>query len=370
MSLETQQVDAVVVGAGPIGIETAIELRRRGIDAVIFEAGALGHTISWWAPQTRWFSSNDRIAISGVPLQTIDQSKASREEYLNYLCCVVDQFEVPIKTFAKVESFQSVGHNDDPTWRLSVAGRTRLVEAKAVILAIGGTDFPNRLDVPGQSLPHVDGYLREIHRYHGRRVLIVGGRNSAVEAAIRLHRGNAKVTLSYRGEGLPSDGIKYWLRPEIEGLIGSGAIPAWFNSRVIQIDADAAILRINSPSGEEEIRVEADDVLTLIGYRQNQELFSNLGILSEDSDPKPIYDPATMQTPRKGIYVAGTAIGGTQSSKYQVFLENCHDHAIKIADHLQSRLNHQPPGVKPASVHRHSDSQESLRQRIGMQPES
>lgn len=359
------------MGGGPIGVETAIELRRRGIDTLVLEAGVLGHTISWWAPQTRWFSSNDRIAIAGVPLHTVDQSKASREEYLNYLRSVVDQYQVPIKTFAKVESIEAFGGSDNYRWRLSIVGQSESLETKAVVLAIGGTDFPNRLNVPGESLPHVDGYLREIHRYHGRRVLIVGGRNSAVEAAIRLHRGGARVMLSYHGESLPTDGIKYWLRPEIEGLIRSGSVPAWFHSKVLRIETDAVILQTRALGGDDEqICVEADDVLTLIGYRQNQDLFSKLDILSDDSEPKPVYDPDTMQTQRPGIYVAGTAIGGTQSSKYQVFLENCHDHSIKIADHLQSRFNRQRSLLKSASVLRQPGSQESLRQRIGMQPES
>ncbi|TWT92182.1 NAD(P)-binding domain-containing protein [Neorhodopirellula pilleata] len=363
-------VDAVVIGGGPIGIETSIELRRRGIESLVCEAGALGHTIAWWAPQTRWFSSNDRIAIAGVPLHTVDQSKASREEYLNYLRSVVDQFHVPVKTFTKVQSLVPVDQSDEPKWRLAFAGQTNSLETKAVILAIGGTDFPNRLNVPGESLPHVDGYLREVHRYHGRRVLIVGGRNSAVEAAIRLHRSGARVMLSYHGESLPTDGIKYWLRPEIDGLIRSGSVPAWFHSRVIRIDSDAVHLQVQTPAGEEEVRVEADDVLTLIGYRQNQTLFQELGILSDELEPKPIFDPETMQTPRPGIYVAGTAVGGTQSSKYQVFLENCHDHSTKIADHLQRRFDSRRSTVESLSLHRQTESLDNLRQRIGLQPES
>ncbi|WP_146404859.1 NAD(P)-binding domain-containing protein [Allorhodopirellula heiligendammensis] len=384
----------VVVGAGPSGIETAIELRRRGVDAHVFDAGPLGHTISWWAPGTRWFSSNDRIAIAGVPLNTVDQAKASREEYLNYLRSVVDQFAVPVNTFHRLVSISPIGdqaHDADNRWRLGfrrtlgeasasdkrttgqstcegLAEAEFFVDAHAVVLAVGGTDFPNRLGVPGEELPHVDGYLREIHRYHGRRVLIVGGRNSAVEAAIRLHRGGANVSLCYHREQLPSDGIKYWLRPEIEGLIRSGSIQSYFGARVAEITPSTVTLRAEDlDDAQSRTTIDSDDVLTLIGYRQDQSLFEQLGIVSDSSSGSPLFDAETMETEREGIYVAGTAVGGTQSSHYQVFLENCHDHPRKIADHLcgtRATL----PEVSERETLEARDA--GLRRRIAWQPES
>jgi len=394
----SETLESVVIGAGPIGIEVAIELQRRGLRAQVFDAGPIGHTISWWAPCTRWFSSNDRIAIAGVPLNTVDQAKASREEYLNYLRGVIDQYQVPVTTFSRLVSItENSGDARDgaamlSSWKLRLrrvdarltSGFLRersaensandlgdadfFVNARSVVLAIGGTDVPNRLGIAGENLPHVDGYLREVHRYHGRRVLIVGGRNSAVEAAIRLHRGGARVSLCYHGERLPEDGIKYWLRPEIEGLIRSGSIEKFFASRVVEITNSAA--RIETTGRDNSIAsqvVPFDDVLTLIGYRQDKTLFSELGILSDSPSGAPVYDPETMQTSRGGIYVAGTAIGGTQSSKYQVFLENCHDHAGKIADHLCRSID-------PTMVERGQRSgdrrDQGLEQRIVWQPES
>ncbi|EMI52340.1 NAD(P)-binding domain-containing protein [Rhodopirellula sallentina] len=407
-------VETVVVGAGPIGIETAIELQQRGLPARVYDAGPVGHTISWWAPQTRWFSSNDRIAIAGVPLHTVDQSKASREEYLNYLRGVVDQFDVDVRTFHRIVSIEPIAQewdgngearqeNDtDPPaslarWRLGMArvndqrssengwepDPAFFVDARSVVLAIGGTDFPNRLGVPGEDAPHVDGYLREVHRYHGRNVLIVGGRNSAVEAAIRLHRGGAKVTLCYHRDQLPDDGIKYWLRPEIEGLIRSGSIDAFFRSRVTAINGPEVTITTGQSPGETTSRkIAFDDVLLLIGYRQNPRLFGQLGIVSDAPSGAPVFDPETMQTTRAGVYVAGTAIGGTQSSRYQIFLENCHDHPKKIADHVCSETgvasgpegDTQPvaAGSERGAVMRERAGRgdQGLRQRIELQPES
>ncbi|MCC9658440.1 NAD(P)-binding domain-containing protein [Rhodopirellula halodulae] len=358
--------DVVIVGGGPIGIETAIEMRRHGIDAQVFEAGPLGHTISWWAPQTRWFSSNDRIAIAGVPLYTVDQAKASREEYLTYLRSVVDLFQVPVQTFSKVQTIES--RPDDPRrWQVQV--QSNWIEASAVVLAIGGTDHAAKLKVPGENLPHVDGYLREVHQYHNRRVLIVGGRNSAVEAAIRLHRVGAKVTLSYRGEELPTASIKYWLRPEIDGLIRSKAIETLFQSRVTQITAERVDLEQTLPDGRtHSLHMPFDDVLTLIGYDQDKTLFKQLGIQMEDPGDKPVFNEETMETERPGIYVAGTAVGGTQSSKYQVFLENCHVHAKKITRHLlDGGLGKSDAELKPEKK---QSAPKSLSKQIEMNPES
>jgi thioredoxin reductase (NADPH) len=373
-------LNTVVIGAGPIGIETAVELRRRGIDAHIFDAGPIGHTISWWAPGTRWFSSNDRIAIAGVPLHTVDQAKASREEYLNYLRTVVDQYQIPVHTFHRLVRLEPIGEQANANrWRLGFVRTQDAVKPVAitdadlslnvhsVVLAIGGTDFPNRLNVPGDDLPHVDGYLREVHRYFGRRVLIVGGRNSAVEAAIRLHRGGARVSLCYHGEQLPVDGIKYWLRPEIEGLIRSGSISAYFGARVAEITRDHVRLHSSDQADSSSTFVEVDDVLALIGYRQDTTMWQQLGIVSNAESAAPVYDPDTMQTPREGVYVAGTAIGGTQSSRYQIFLENCHDHARKIADHL---CGESVNTLLEDAVQQRVECLTGLQQRIALQPES
>ncbi len=368
---DNQFCDVAVVGGGPIGIETAVALRQSGFNAQILEAGPIGHTISWWSPGTRWFSSNDRIAICGVPLNTVDQSKASREEYLNYLRSVIDQFDVPVQSFTRVVDIQP----DGDQWRLTTAATrpeagmperlrtarlSSTLTARAIVLAIGGTDLPAKLNVPGEDLPHVDGYLREVHRYHGRRVLIVGGRNSAVEAAIRLHRGGARVLLSYHRSELPGDSIKYWLRPEIEGLIRSGAVEAHFNSRVVSIAPDHVMLQ----TGDDTARLPVDDVLTLIGYRQDPTLWDCLDLPRSGPSQRPVYNESTMQTPRPGIYVAGTAIGGTQSSKYQVFVENCHDHAFRIVEDLSRRIDVKTGHSDPKSL------DQSLAARVQLQPES
>ncbi|MCC9600199.1 NAD(P)-binding domain-containing protein [Stieleria sp. JC731] len=322
-----------IVGAGPIGIELGVALKRAGIEAEIFDAGPIGQTIAWWAPQTRWFSSNERIAIAGVPLLTVDQSKATREEYLMYLRSVVTQFQLNVHPYCPVVDVQPATHGFCVTTK--PGGNVKAWSARAVVLAIGGTDHPRKLGIPGEDLPHVDGYLRETHRYFGRRVLIIGGRNSAIEAALRLHHAGAKVSLSYRGEALPEDGIKYWLRPEINGLLKAGRIENLIGTEATQITSHSVSLRRKSDG--KIVEVPADDVLSLIGYSQEKTLLQSAGIHLLDSVQRPEHDPATMQTNVPGIYVAGTAVAGSQTSKYKTFLENCHDHVDKIVSHLSGK---------------------------------
>ena len=319
--------EAAIIGAGPIGLELAVAMKRAGIDYVHFDAKQIGYTVSWYAPQTRFFSSNERIAIAGVPLHTPDQTKSTREEYLTYLRSVVEIFDLRINTYEPVIDLQ---HRDE-TFKLITrpAYGERSWWAKRVILATGGTDRPRRIGCPGEDLPHVSHYFSDPHQYFRRKVLVVGGKNSAVEAALRAHHAGAQVSLSYRRAGLPEESIKYWLVPEIRGLIRSGRMPGYFNSNLVEIMPDHVRLRFDE--GQEK-RVDADVVLLLTGYEQDNALLKCAGIdLCGDCDV-PEFNPASMETKIPNLYVAGTAIGGTQD-KYTVFIENCHEHVEKIMQH-------------------------------------
>ncbi|CAN5484311.1 NAD(P)-binding domain-containing protein [soil metagenome] len=324
-----------IIGAGPIGIELAVALQRAGIDAIQFDARQIGYTISWFAPQTKFFSSNERIAIAGVPLQTADQNKATREEYLAYLRGVVQQFGLRINTYEPLVGIDRVDSAFVLTTRLASGDRTYRVGK--LILATGGTDHPRRLNIPGEDLPHVSAYFNDPHTYFGKRLLVIGGKNSAVEAALRCHSAGASVAISYRRDRLPDKSIKYWLLPEINGLIGAGRIDAYFQSTPTQIYPDRVTLR----RGNESFDVPADFVLSLIGFEQDNTLFKIAGLKIAGDCGAPIFDEATMQTSVPGIFVAGTAVAGTQD-KYRVFIENCHVHVDRIVNAL---VGASPPPV-------------------------
>jgi thioredoxin reductase (NADPH) len=331
--MESLSTDVAIIGAGPIGIELAVALKRAGIDYQHFDAKQIGYTISWFAPQTKFFSSNERIAIAGVPLMTADQSKATREEYLAYLRSVVTQFGLKIHTYEPLVGVEK--QSGEFALTTDARGTTRITRAKRIVLVTGGTDHPRRLHIPGEDLPHVSAYFRDPHTYFGKRLLIVGGKNSAVEAALRCHNAGAKVAMSYRREIFPEKSIKYWLLPEINGLIQSKKIDGHFLTQPTKITpTHVTLCRAN-----ETFDVPADFVLLLIGYRQDNTLFKLAGIELRGDCGAPVYDEATMETNVRGIYVAGTAVGGTQD-KYRVFIENCHVHVERI---LAALTGHTPP---------------------------
>src|SRR3954469_13186117 len=199
----TRNTDVIIVGAGPIGLEMAVALKRAGVDYLHLEAKQVGYTISWFAPQTRFFSSNERIAIAGAPLQTPDGGKCTREQYLTYLRSVVEQFDLQVHTYEPVTNITRFGDDDGFELTTRHAAGPRKYRCRKLILATGGTDHPRKMNVPGEDLPHVDHYFTAPHLYFSKRLPIVGGKNSAVEAALRCHNAGADVAISYRRERLP-----------------------------------------------------------------------------------------------------------------------------------------------------------------------
>jgi len=334
--------EVAIVGAGPIGIELAVALKNAGIQYLHFDARQIGYTISWFAPQTRFFSSNERIAIAGVPLATPDQGKCTREQYLAYLRAVVEQFSLKINTYEPVVNIQREGDVFQLTTRQGGGkGEELKYRVRKLVLASGGTDRPRPIDVRGIDLPHVSRYFQDPHTYFQQDLLIVGGRNSAVEAALRCHYAGARVTISYRNPQLDSTSIKYWLWPEINGLIQSGKMKSHFNSTLTEIYPGRAFLR-GKDGGD--INVPADFVLILIGYEADMKLLRMAGVELREPGQIPVYDPTTMQTNVPGIYVAGTAIAGTQG-KYAVFIENCHVHTDRILASLTGKAPPEGPSV-------------------------
>ena len=337
-----ESTDVAVVGAGPIGLELAVALKRAGVDYLHFDARQVGYTVSWYAPGTRFFSSNERIAIAGVPLQTPDGGKCSREQYLTYLRTVVQQFDLDVRTYEPVVGIDRLPGGAGFALTTHPAGGRRHYRARSVVLVTGGTDHPRKLGVPGEDLPHVSHYFDDPHKYFRKRVLVVGGKNSAVEAALRCHHAGAYVSLSYRRPKLPAKSIKYWLMPEINGLTESGRIAAYFNTVPTRItpthvqlepwvDPDAApdptfSFAAQTPRSR---TVPADFVLALIGYRADMTLCRLAGVELRGDCETPTFDDRTMETNVPGVYVAGTAVAGTQD-KYRVFIENCHVHVDRI----------------------------------------
>lgn len=334
MARSTKQHDVAIIGAGPIGLELAICLKHAGVDYVHLEAKQIGHTMSWYPRQARFFSSPERIAIAGVPLHTPDQTKATGEQYLAYLRSVVGQFDLHVNTYEPVDNIA----RDGDGFALTTPKATYRVGK--VVLAIGDMHKPRRCGYPGEDLPHVSHYFDEPHKYFRQKLLIVGGRNSAVEAALRCFRAGADVAISYRRESLPEKSIKYWLLPEIDALFKAGKIGFYPQTVPLEIGEGYTLLGAVDPASgdacalaadaqDNPTRVEADFVLMLTGYVMDPKLFELAGVTLEGENRAPKHDPATMQTDSPGVYVAGTAAAGTQQ-KFKLFIENSHPHVARI----------------------------------------
>jgi thioredoxin reductase (NADPH) len=331
-SPQKSEIDVLVVGAGPIGLETAYELRQAGLSTLNIDRAALGNQIMEFPPGVRFFSSPERIAIAGVPLQTVDQEKASREEYLAYLRTVVLMHELPIRTFEEVRSIEG-GVGGFITHTRTSSGIERTIRSRHIVLAVGGTTRPRTLGIPGEELPHVLREVGDVHRFFKRRVLVVGGRNSAADSALRIWRAKGDVTMSYRGEELYPR-IKYWIRPELEVLIRNEFIHCHYATRPVEILPDRVTLEHIHDGSRFDVPV--DDVLLQIGYEADMSLFKAVGCELDGDAQRVSHDPDTMETSIPGIHVAGTSIAGTQA-RYEVYIENAHVHARRIAAHLSGQ---------------------------------
>ncbi len=328
-----------IIGAGPIGIELAVCLKQAGLSYVQFDANQIGHTLTWWPRNTYFFSTTERLAIAGVPIQDNNQNRITGETYLAYLRMVVELFDLQINAYEKVTAVEKrAGLYEIETEK---AGEKRRYSAEKIVLAIGDMHWANQIDIPGENLPHVSHYFNDPHDYFRQRVLIVGGKNSAAESALRCWRAGAQVTLSYRRPQVDQKRVKHWLLPDLEAQIEAGVITFLPSTTPIEITPKEVLLKPTDQMGRPimdapTIRHATDFVLLTTGFRGDQHLLRSLGVRLEGENQIPNFDPETMETNVEGLYLAGTVAAGVQQ-RYRLFIENCHDHAGKITQALTGK---------------------------------
>jgi thioredoxin reductase (NADPH) len=322
--------DVLIIGAGPSGLATAIAAKQRGLDYVVVEKGILVNSIFNFPPHMVFFTTPELLEIGGLPLVT-PYDKPTRLEALRYYRRVVDTFDLQISFH---EAVTAIERGDDGVFAVTTTtlrGATRVREARAVVLAIGYYDIPNRLGVPGEDLPHVNHYYTDAHPYYRRRVVVVGGKNSAAEACLEIFRAGGYPTLVHRHAELGST-IKYWVRPDIENRIKEGSVKARFESRVIEITPTAVV--IDGPGGREELAAEG--VFLLTGYRPDTELMLRAGVVCDPDTLVPQMNGDTFETNVPNLFVAGGAVAGRHTGN--IFIENGRFHGGKIIEALAQRL--------------------------------
>ncbi len=333
-----QTTDVAIIGAGPIGLETAIALKRAGIEARLFEAKQVGSEFMKWPPQTRFFSSPEHLSLAGIPLHSVNQLSPTGEEYLAYLRQLVETFDLDVHVYEPVTAIDRDGEGFILTTRVRT-GENR-VRARRVILATGGLSAPRRLEIPGEDLPHVTHYFPGPHPYFRTRLLIVGGKNSAIEAALRCWRAGVQVTLSYRRPELRFERVKPHLAGDIRDRLEKGEIdflPATLPVEITPTHVRLAATRDGQRPNGEIISRPFDFVLLATGFVADMSLFRQAGVRLHGAAEIPEFSPETMETNVPGLFVAGTAAGGTQMDRFTHFISTTHDHVIKIVRAITGR---------------------------------
>ena len=343
--------DVIIIGGGPSGLAAAIAAKVQGLDYQVLEQGVLVNSIYRFPPQMVFFTTPELLEIGGLPFVS-PYDKPTRPEALRYYRRVVDTYDLQISfderaiavTSETLEAARADGASrsspetsGDHVFAVetrSAKDARRVRRGRNVIFAIGYYDHPVMLDVPGEALPHVHHYYSDPHVHYRQRVVVVGGGNSAAEAALELFRAGAHVTLIHRRAELKST-IKYWVRPDIENRIKQGSIAARFNARLKEIRESSVV--VARGSGEDEI--PADAVYLLTGYRADSSLMCRAGVRLNEREA-PIHDPETFETNVPGLFIAGGAIAGVDTGT--IFIENGRFHGEKIIDVIRRRLRLSP----------------------------
>ena len=315
--------DIVIIGGGPIGIACGLEAQKKGLSYLILEKGPIVNSLYNYPVNMQFFSSSERLEIDEIPFIS-KEAKPSRIEALEYYRRIATSNNLNIHLFEKVEN---VAKNDD---FFSVKTSKDTYQAKNVIVATGFYDIPNKLGIPGEELAKVAHYYKDPHFYAGQRVAVVGASNSAIDAALECWRKGAEITLVIRGKSV-GDRVKYWVRPDVINRIEEGSIKAYYNANITQITATT----LNIKTDQEEITIDNDFVLALIGYRPNFTFLEKMGIRLSDNEKRiPSYHEETMETNVKGIFLAGVICGGMETHKW--FIENSRVHAKMIIEDILS----------------------------------
>ena len=329
--MKIESTEVVIIGAGPIGLEVAASLKREGIEYLHFDAGQIGQTISWWPRNTPFFSTSERIAIAGIPIQNSHQQRTTGEEYLAYLRAVVEQLDLHVRSYEPVVGIER--QEEGFLLRTKPLKGEQAYRCRWIVMATGDMLRPQLLNIPGEDLPHVSHYFTDPHRYFRTRLLVVGGRNSAVEAALRCWRSGARVTISYRQEDFDETLVKNSILPDLKTQIRKGNITFYPETRPVEITPEHVRLSSTRTGSSEEMLHETDFVLLCTGFAGDSTLLEMAGVTLIGDERVPCCDEETMESNVPGLYLAGTTAAGSQR-RYRLFIENCHIHAAKITKAL------------------------------------
>jgi thioredoxin reductase (NADPH) len=320
--------DLICIGAGPTGLACAIEALRAGLKPLVIDKGTLCNSLYQYPVNMVFFTTPELLEIGDLPLVCAAE-KPTRVEALKYYRKATEHFGLEVRLFEQVIKLEGY----DGQFIVSTnaeSGEKRTYHSAKIVVATGYYDLPSELGIPGENSAHVSHYYTEPYAFWKQDVVVVGGKNSAAEAALDLWRNGARVTMVHRGPELGST-IKYWVRPDIENRIKAGQIPMHFNSTVREITGEGVI--IENSDGKRYL--PAKQVFLVTGYHPDFDFIESLGVTLDPVTKKPAMNPETHESNIPGLYLAGVVIGGRHTS--EIFIENGRFHGKQIALALTGR---------------------------------
>ncbi len=318
--------DIICIGAGPTGLACAIEAKRAGMKPLVIDKGCLCNSIFHYPVNMVFFTTPELLEIGDLPLVSAAE-KPVRTEALKYYRKAAEHFQLELRLFERV--LRVDGHDGNFTvLTRTEKGTEQRYTGKKISVATGYYDLPNIMSIPGEDLSHVSHYYTEPYEFWNQDVVVIGGKNSAAEAALDLYRNGARVTLVHRKAELGST-IKYWVRPDIENRVKAGQVKALFETHVKEITRDEVIVQ----NGAGEKRLPAKRVFALTGYHPDFAFIESLGVRLDPETRKPALDPNTLESNVPGIHLAGVVIGGRHTS--EIFIENGRFHGKQIIESLK-----------------------------------
>ncbi len=311
MVVNPEILDLLIIGAGPAGLSAADAAAREGLSYLVIERGTIANTIRHYPVGRTMFSTPNELEMRAGSLQPV-REKPTREELLSHYIHFVLDHDLRINTGEEVIDITPDGDGFTiQTRRPTFDGEneTHTYRARTILFAIGAMEHPRYLNIPGEELPKVHHLFVDPYAYVRKEALVVGGGNSAAEAALFLSEEGARTTMAiwrddWENRDPKAGAMKHWVRSPLEREINEGRLRVILYKQIEEISKDA--VRLTTEDGE-SMTIPNDVVFVLIGADADLTLLKSVGVKTEAGklSEVPVYNPDTFETDVPGIYVAG-----------------------------------------------------------------